>query len=103
MVMLLYQVGETLQSMAVGSSRKSVTALLELKTEEATRMINGGFEIVPPERLEVGDKLLIKTGDKIPCDVLLLSATASLDMKSLTGESALQTKTVGEECLCSCS
>ncbi len=102
LVMLLYCLGETLQSMAVGSSRRSVAALLQLKSEETTRLIAGGVETVSPEELNVGDKLLIKTGDKIPCDCTLLSSSASLDTKSLTGESALQTKTAGEELLAGC-
>lgn len=99
LVLLLYQIGETLQSIAVGSSRRSVAALVELKSEEATRLTDGGAETVAPEQLCIDDKLLIKTGDKIPCDCVLLSASASLDVKSLTGESALLTKTVGEEIL----
>ncbi len=99
LVMLLYQLGETLQAIAVGSSRKSLTKLMELKTDTATKMIEGGVETVIPEELSVGDRLLIKAGDKIPCDCVLLSASASLDVKSLTGEAALVPKTAGEEIL----
>ena len=99
LVMLLYQLGETLQAIAVGSSRKSLTKLMELKTDSATKMVEGGSVTVTPEELAVGDKLLIKAGDKIPCDCVLLSASASLDVKSLTGEAALVSKTAGEEIL----
>ena len=99
MVLLLYQLGETLQSLALGSSRKSVAALIEMKAESALRLGAGGAETVSPEQLVVGDKLLIKAGDKLPCDCILLTASASLDMKSLTGETALVSKTAGEELL----
>ncbi len=99
LVMLLYELGETLQSIAVGSSRKSIASLMELKTDYATRMVEGGAETVTPEQLNVGDKILVKAGDKIPCDSILLSASAVLDVKSLTGESNLQRRTSGEELL----
>ena len=99
MVLLLYQLGETLQSLALGSSRKSVATLIEMKAESALRIGSGGAETVSPEQLAVGDKLLIKAGDKLPCDCILLTASASLDMKSLTGETALVPKTAGEELL----
>lgn len=99
LVMILYQTGEALQAAAVGSSRKSVTRLVELKAETATRLIQGGAETVSPEELAVGDILLIKAGDKVPCDSILLSKSATIDTKSLTGESALTIKQAGEEIL----
>lgn len=99
LVMILYQTGEALQAAAVGSSRKSVTRLVELKAETATRLIQGGAETVSPEELSVGDILLIKAGDKVPCDSILLSKSATIDTKSLTGESALTIKQSGEEIL----
>ena len=98
-VMILYQTGEALQAAAVGSSRKSVTRLVELKAETATRLIQGGAETVSPEELAVGDMLLIKAGDKVPCDSILLSKSATIDTRSLTGESALTIKQSGEEIL----
>lgn len=98
-VLLLYQLGETLQSLALGSSRKSVATLIEMKAESALRLSEKGAETVSPEQLAIGDKLLIKAGDKLPCDCVLLTASASLDMKSLTGETALVSKTAGEELL----
>ena len=55
LVMILYQTGETLQAAAVGSSRKSVARLIELKAETATRLVQGGAETVSPEELAVGD------------------------------------------------
>ncbi len=85
-VMLLYQLGELLQSIAVGSSRKSVAALMELKTERALLLKEGAQIEVAPEELKIGDIVLVKTGEKAPTDGVLLSDAALLDSKSLTGE-----------------
>ncbi|MBQ8320578.1 MAG: cadmium-translocating P-type ATPase [Clostridia bacterium] len=86
-VMLLYQLGELLQGIAVGASRKSVTKLMDLKTTTATRIAAGGeSETVAPEALHIGDVVLVKAGEKIPCDGVLLDELAVLDTKSLTGE-----------------
>ncbi len=98
-VMLLYQLGELLQSIAVGSSRKSVAELMELKSERAVRIANGGQEEVSPEELIVGDIVLVKAGEKAPADGLLLSEGAVLDRKSLTGEAELVTVRNHEEIL----
>ncbi len=85
-VMLLYQLGELLQSIAVGSSRKSVAALMELKTERALLLKEGAQIEVAPEELKIGDIVLVKAGEKAPTDGVLLSDAALLDSKSLTGE-----------------
>ncbi len=85
-VMLLYQLGELLQSIAVGSSRKSVAALMELKTERALLLKEGEQIEVTPEELKIGDIVLVRAGEKAPADGALLSESALLDSKSLTGE-----------------
>lgn len=96
-VMLLYQIGELLQSVAVGSSRNSISALMDLKSDSATLLENGVQRTVPPEELKIGDIILIKAGEKIPVDCSLISASASLDMKSLNGEALpREVKTGGE-------
>lgn len=88
-VILLYQIGEQLQSLAVGASKRSLTSLMELKSESATRLGENGEQTdVTPEALCVGDVVLVKKGERIPCDGVLLGESATLDMKSLTGESA---------------
>lgn len=100
LVMLLYQTGETLQAIAVGASRKSVAKLMDLKTETANRYVGDGeTESVSPDCLAVGDMLLIKAGEKIPCDGVLLSPRATLDTKPLTGEPEPRSLSVGEELL----
>lgn len=102
LVMLLYQLGELLQSIAVGSSRTSVTKLMELKSEWATRIENGEYKQIRPEEVRVGDRLLVKAGEKVPVDGVLLSDNAVLDVKSLTGEAEPRYAEKGEELLSGC-
>ena len=85
LVMLLYQLGELLQSIAVESSRNSVAKLMELKSESATLIVDGEYRQVKPEEIQVGDKLLVKAGEKAPVDGLLITQKALLDTKSMTG------------------
>ena len=102
LVMLLYQLGELLQSIAVGSSRQSVVKLMELKSERAT-VLRGGEQIqLKPEEVQVGDRLLVKAGERVPTDGKLLSEKALLDTKSLTGEAELKQVACGEEILSGC-
>ncbi len=99
-VMLLYQIGELLQSVAVGASRGSIAALMDLKSEYANRVLeNGEIEKISPEQLKVGDTVLVKTGERVPADGVLLTKSATLDVKSLTGESAYKESEAGAEIL----
>lgn len=98
-VMLLYRIGELLQSVAVGSSRRSITRLMDLKSETATLIKDGEQVIVSPESLTVGDKILIKAGEKIPVDCRILSGESALDMKSLNGEAMPRSVKEGDEVL----
>ncbi len=102
LVMLLYQIGEGLQSLAVGSSRKSVAALTALKSERANLIVGDEVQAVKPENLCVGDFVLVKTGEKVPVDGVLTDETAVLDAKSLTGEAELKTVGKGGEVLSGC-
>ena len=95
-VMFLYQLGEWLQSVAVGSSRNSVAELMALKSETAKVFRGGAWVEIKPEELTIGDRVRINTGDKIPADGKLLSDEAVLDVKSLTGESEFRTLEKGE-------
>lgn len=87
LVMLLYQLGELLQTIAVGSSRQSVTELMELKSEHATLLLEKEQKEIQPEEVKIGDILLVKAGEKVPVDGVLLSEKALFDTKSITGES----------------
>ena len=102
LVMLLYQTGELLQAIAVGSSRTSVAELMELKSERAFVWRGEQYEEVSPEALIVGDKILLKAGEKVPADGTLLSENALLDTKSLTGESEPCAVKTGGEILSGC-
>jgi Cd2+/Zn2+-exporting ATPase len=99
LVMLLYQLGELLQAIAVGSSRQSVTKLMELKSERATLLFEDEQKEIPPEEVKIGDILLVKAGEKVPVDGILLSEKAHFDTKSLTGESEPKTITKDGEVL----
>lgn len=101
-VMFLYQLGETLQSIAVSASRRSISELMALKSEWANVQINGEYKRVKPEEIKIGDVLLVKAGEKIPVDGVLLSQSAALDCKSLTGESEIEKRTQGQEVLSGC-
>ena len=98
-VMLLYQVGELLQSIAVGSSRNSITKLMDLKSESATLLKDGSQIVVKPEDLLEGDIILIKAGEKVPVDGVIVRGETSLDMRSLNGESLPLEAREGQEIL----
>lgn len=101
-VMLLYQIGEYLQGLAVGSSRGAITRLMSLKSDSAIRLTDGEQQEVDPEDLRPGDVILLRRGDKVPADCRLLDESASLDTKSMTGESYLKEVRKGGEMLSGC-
>ncbi|MCH5142972.1 MAG: cadmium-translocating P-type ATPase [Clostridiales bacterium] len=98
-VMLLYSLGELLQGIAVGSSRNSITKLMDLKSQTATLLVNGEQKVIPPEELKVGDRILIKVGEKVPADCKIVKGETSLDLKSLNGEPAPRDVKEGDEIL----
>ncbi len=98
-VMLLYQLGELLQAAAVGSSRNSISQLMDLKSESATILADGAWRVVSPEELNIGDTILIKVGEKVPVDCRLTDGASSLDMKSLNGEALPRSVKEGDEIL----
>ena len=98
-VMLLYQIGELLQGIAVGSSRSSIGALMELKSETATLLENGVQSVISPDELKVGDIILIKAGEKVPVDCKIVKGETALDMKSLNGEPLPRDVKAGDEIL----
>lgn len=86
-VMLFYQVGELFQSYAVNRSRKSISELMDIAPEFANVMCGGKLETVDPEEVEVGETIVVKPGEKIPLDGVVLEGTSFLDTSALTGES----------------
>ncbi len=101
-VMLLYQIGELLQSIAVGSSRGAIASLMSMTCDTAVRILGEGQEEVAPEDLLVGDTVLIRRGDSVPVDCKITEGETSLDTKSLTGEAYLREVGIGSEILAGC-
>lgn len=101
-VMLLYQIGELLQSIAVGSSRGAIEKLMELKSDSAILLEGESRREVSPEELKEGDLILLRKGDKLPADCILCEGATALDTKSITGESYLREVSAGEEMLAGC-
>ena len=87
-VMLLYQIGEFFQDLAVGKSRKSIANLMDICPESANILHDDGtIETVDPELVEIGNIIRVEPGEKVPLDGVIISGVSSLDMKALTGES----------------
>ncbi len=86
-VMLFYQTGEYFQSLAVNRSRKSITALMDIRPEYANLKTYTGTKKVSPEQVSTGDIILVKPGEKIPLDGVVVEGTSALDKSALTGES----------------
>ena len=86
-VMLFYVTGELFQDIAIGRSRKSIKALLEIKPEFANLLVDGEANKVSPESVKVGDTIIIKAGEKIPLDGEIISGNSFVDTSALTGES----------------
>lgn len=101
-VMLFYQVGELFQSYAVGKSRESITALMEICPEYANLEVDGELEEVDPDDVEVDSVIVIKPGEKVPLDGIVLEGESFLDTSALTGESVPRKITVGEEIISGC-
>ncbi|MEG1108283.1 MAG: heavy metal translocating P-type ATPase [Oscillospiraceae bacterium] len=85
-VMLFYQVGELFQDLAVGKSRKSIAALMDIRPDYAHVLREGVEETVSPEAVHVGDTILIKPGERVPLDGKVLEGGSSLNTAALTGE-----------------
>lgn len=97
MVLLLFLIGERLEGWAASRARKGVSALMALKPETATRVVNGTRETVAISTLRPGDVIEVSAGGRLPADGELLTATASFDESALTGESIPVERAVGEK------
>ncbi|MCI8648653.1 MAG: cadmium-translocating P-type ATPase [Anaerotruncus sp.] len=101
-VMLFYQIGELFQSYAVGRSRQSITALMDIRPDYANIEQDGQIIQVDPEDVAVGETILIKAGEKIPLDGVVLEGDSSLDTAALTGESLPRHVTAGDAVISGC-
>ena len=101
-VMLFYQTGELFQNYAVTKSRKSIAALMDIRPDHAAIERNGQIIEVNPEELSAGDEIIIKPGDRVPLDGIILTGTSELDTASLTGESLPKPVTEGDKIISGC-
>jgi Cd2+/Zn2+-exporting ATPase len=98
-VMLFFRVGEFFQDIAVGKSRRSIKALLEIKPTYANLKIDGKVMKVKPEDVDIGSLIVVKPGEKIPLDGVVVEGSSLLDTSALTGESKPRSVKAGEEVL----
>jgi Cd2+/Zn2+-exporting ATPase len=102
-VMLFYQIGELFQAVAVGRSRKNISALMDIRPDYANvEDENGNLQQVDPEDVETGTTILVRPGEKIPIDGVVLEGTSSLNTAALTGESAPREIMAGDEVISGC-
>lgn len=101
-VMLFYQVGELFQSYAVGKSRRSIAQLMDIRPDVANVERDGQILEVDPDEVAVGETIVIRPGEKIPLDGVVVEGTSSLNTAALTGESAPRDVGVGGELLSGC-
>ncbi|WP_312692071.1 heavy metal translocating P-type ATPase [Caproiciproducens sp.] len=98
-VMLFYQVGEFFQNRAVNRSRKSISALMDIRPDYANLKIGGEVKKVSPEEVGIGDLILIRPGERVPLDGRVIEGTSSVDTAALTGESLPRDAEPGTELL----
>jgi len=102
MVMILFQIGELFESYAVGKSRKSISALMEIRPDSANLLVNGEVKETAPEAVALGDFILVKPGEKIPLDGIVTEGTSSLDTAALTGEALPKEVSTGDLAISGC-
>ena len=101
-VMLFYQVGELFQSFAVDRSRKSISNLMDIRPDFANLVKEDSIEKVDPDEVSIGDIILIRPGEKIPLDGVVVEGNSMIDTKALTGESVPREVNVGDDILSGC-
>ncbi len=101
-VMIFYQIGELFQSVAVDMSRTSISKLMEIRPDAAYIEQDGELTEVDPDEVEVGTTIVIRPGERVPIDGIIVEGSSSLNTSALTGESVPRDVTVGEEILSGC-
>ena len=101
-VMLFYQIGELFQSYAVGKSRRSITALMDIRPDYANIEQDGQLTQVDPDDVPVGATIVVQPGEKVPLDGVVLEGTSTLNTAALTGESLPRDVTGGDEIVSGC-
>ncbi|SET02600.1 heavy metal translocating P-type ATPase [Anaerobranca gottschalkii] len=98
-VMLFYKVGEYIQGLAVDRSRKSIAELMDIRPDYANLKKGEDIERITPEEVQVGDLIIVKPGEKVPLDGIVIDGNSVLDTSALTGESLPKDISVGDEIL----
>ena len=102
-VMLFYQIGELFQAVAVGKSRKNITALMDIRPDYANvENESGELEQVDPDDVEIGTVIVVQPGEKVPIDGVVVSGSSTLNTSALTGESVPRSVKEGEEVISGC-
>jgi Zn2+/Cd2+-exporting ATPase len=101
-VMLFYQVGELFQSYAIGKSRKNISELMDIRPDYANIVSDGETKTVSPYEVPVGSVIVVKPGEKVPLDGIVIEGSASIDTSALTGESVPREVQYGDEIISGC-
>lgn len=101
-VMLFYQIGELFQGYAVGKSRKSISSLMDIRPDYANIEINGQLVQTDPDEVSIGDIIVVKPGEKIPLDGVVIEGRSTVDTAALTGESLPREVQTGTEVISGC-
>ncbi|MCL2173359.1 MAG: cadmium-translocating P-type ATPase [Candidatus Bathyarchaeota archaeon] len=101
-VMLFYQIGEFFQDFAVNKSKKTIAKLMDIRPDYANLQIDGTTKKVAPETVQIGDVIIVKPGEKIPLDGMVIEGDALLDTSALTGEAVPRRASVADNVLSGC-
>ena len=101
-VMLFYQIGELFQSVAVGKSRKNITELMDIRPDYANLCVGQEINQVDPDEVEIGSVIVVKPGEKVPIDGVVIEGSSSLNTSALTGESVPRSVKSGDEIISGC-
>ena len=101
-VMIFYQIGELFQSYAISKSRKNISALMDIRPDHANIERDGEIIEVDPDEVEVGSIIIVRPGEKIPLDGIVIEGSSSLDTSALTGESLPRDVSLDDEVISGC-
>ena len=98
-VMIFYEIGEYFQDLAVNRSKRAISSLMDIRPDQATVLRNGFWMSVSPESVSLGETLMVKPGERVPLDGIIIEGSTSVDTSALTGESVPRFITKGDEVL----
>lgn len=101
-VMLFYQIGELFQSYAVGKSRRNISELMDIRPDYANVEVDGKLEQADPDEVEIGSVIVVKPGEKVPIDGIIIDGSSTLNTSALTGESVPRDAKCGDEIISGC-